>query len=234
MLTSAQGRVIARYSYQPFGGLLKRSGTASTDIQFTGQWHDNDTGLVEMGAREYDPVRARFISPDTIIPEIDTQAANRYLYAYGNPLSWTDPSGHQPCNPCNFSEGAAITVRIEGPPNPIGAMPGGPPQVSAPETNRIAEAVTRHQAFEEVAGAPLSLTGLRLGNITRPRPGGYANPVAADWVGKGIISGVGYLKFAELLEAGHVCAAATSPTHSVTSPPMQSWIWAVIATSLWG
>jgi hypothetical protein len=59
-----------------------------------------------MGARYYDPTRARFMSPDTALPNpAFTQAANRYAYAYGNPLRWTDPTGHQPeCSVCEFEE----------------------------------------------------------------------------------------------------------------------------------
>ena len=50
-----------------------------------------------MGARYYDTSLARFISPDTIIGDVgNTQAMNSYAYAYDSPLSYADPSGHQP------------------------------------------------------------------------------------------------------------------------------------------
>jgi hypothetical protein len=50
-----------------------------------------------MNARYYDPHTAHFISPDTIVPDpLNTQALNRYSYVYNSPLSYTDPTGHQP------------------------------------------------------------------------------------------------------------------------------------------
>jgi RHS repeat-associated protein len=48
-----------------------------------------------MNARLYDPVIARFFSPDNFvqIPEF-TQAYNRYSYCLNNPLKYVDPSGN--------------------------------------------------------------------------------------------------------------------------------------------
>jgi hypothetical protein len=47
-----------------------------------------------MGGRVYDPVLARFLSPDPFVqaPEYG-QNYNRYSYAYNNPLKYTDPDG---------------------------------------------------------------------------------------------------------------------------------------------
>jgi RHS repeat-associated protein len=69
--------------------------TADTDRLYTGQRFDAATGLYYYNARYYDPTLARFISPDTIVPGVgDPQAWNRYAYVLGNPLRYTDPSGH--------------------------------------------------------------------------------------------------------------------------------------------
>ena len=49
-----------------------------------------------MGAREYDPRLGRWLSADTIVPgSANSQSLNRYAYVLGNPLKYTDPSGHQ-------------------------------------------------------------------------------------------------------------------------------------------
>jgi hypothetical protein len=48
-----------------------------------------------MNARYYDPVLGSFISPDTVVPEPgQPEGYNRYAYANGNPLRFSDPSGH--------------------------------------------------------------------------------------------------------------------------------------------
>lgn len=56
---------------------------------------DDEIGLINMNAREYDPVLGRFLTPDTFVqyPQ-NTQGFNRYSYVHNNPLSYTDPSGH--------------------------------------------------------------------------------------------------------------------------------------------
>jgi hypothetical protein len=48
-----------------------------------------------MGAREYDPSLGRWLSADTIVPDLaNSQSLNRFAYVYNNPLKYTDPSGH--------------------------------------------------------------------------------------------------------------------------------------------
>ena len=50
-------------------------------------------------ARYYDPQIGHFISPDTIVPSSGSVLAyNRYMYTYGNPIKYNDPTGH--CPPC--------------------------------------------------------------------------------------------------------------------------------------
>jgi hypothetical protein len=51
--------------------------------------------LLDYGARWYDPALGRFVSADTIVPDpANSQSLNRYSYVLGNPLKYTDPSGH--------------------------------------------------------------------------------------------------------------------------------------------
>jgi RHS repeat-associated protein len=112
MLTTGDGKISARYSYPPFGTGVSHAGSTSTDLQYTGQRHDENSGFVLMGARYYDPAHARFLSPDTIVPNPTfTQAANRYTYVYGNPISWSDPTGHQSecplCEPPDDPQGSS-------------------------------------------------------------------------------------------------------------------------------
>jgi len=58
---------------------------------------------MDYNARFYSPALGRFIQPDTIIPDLtNSQAWNRYSYAYNNPISYTDPSGHFPEEPLSI------------------------------------------------------------------------------------------------------------------------------------
>jgi RHS repeat-associated protein len=64
---------------------------------FTMHEHLDSTGLIHMNGRLYDPLLARFISPDPILADpSDPQDHNRYSYARNNPGSWTDPTGLWP------------------------------------------------------------------------------------------------------------------------------------------
>jgi hypothetical protein len=48
-------------------------------------------------------VYARFIQPDTIVPNPgDPQSLNHYSYAGNNPLRYVDPSGHDPIDSYYF------------------------------------------------------------------------------------------------------------------------------------
>ncbi|MCB9139742.1 MAG: alpha/beta fold hydrolase [Caldilineaceae bacterium] len=93
METSAAGSVLTDQKYYPFGA-QRDAGPVATDHRFTGQKQD-ESGLYYYNARYYDPEIGQFISPDTLVPEPGKVFAyNRYMYAYGNALKYTDPSGH--------------------------------------------------------------------------------------------------------------------------------------------
>jgi hypothetical protein len=54
-------------------------------------------------ARFYHPVLARFIQPDSLIPDpSNPQAFNRYSYVNNSPINYTDPSGH--CAKARYSK----------------------------------------------------------------------------------------------------------------------------------
>ena len=64
------------------------------DRGFTGHEHLDIFNLINMNGRVYDPVIARFLSPDGFIqaPGL-AQNYNGYIYCLNNPLIYTDPSG---------------------------------------------------------------------------------------------------------------------------------------------
>ncbi len=95
--TNTAGHVSADQRYRAYGR-QRDSGPVVTDHRFTGQKYDG-TGLYYYNARYYDPALGAFISPDTIVPRpggsrTNLLAFNRYMYTLGNPLRYTDPSGH--------------------------------------------------------------------------------------------------------------------------------------------
>jgi RHS repeat-associated protein len=77
-----------------YGTTRGSSGTLPTDRTFTGQKQDS-TGLMYLNARYYDSALGQFLSPDTVVPDAGVVLDyNRYMYVRGNPLKYTDPTGH--------------------------------------------------------------------------------------------------------------------------------------------
>lgn len=81
----------------PFGTLRGTTGTwpSAMDKGFVGGTNDN-TGLVHLGAREYDPLIGRFISVDPVIDSDDPQQMQGYAYADNAPITAEDASGQWP------------------------------------------------------------------------------------------------------------------------------------------
>jgi RHS repeat-associated protein len=61
-------------------------------------WLGQSMGLNHMNGRVQDALLGRFLSPDPRIPDpSNAQSYNRYSYVNNNPLSYTDPTGFDPC-----------------------------------------------------------------------------------------------------------------------------------------
>ncbi|WP_426625352.1 toxin TcdB middle/N-terminal domain-containing protein [Leifsonia sp. McL0607] len=94
LATDAVGAVAASVAYGPFGAVLSRSGVAVSRGFATGEAAVDGPGLVLLGARWYAPRLGRFISPDSMIADVDDPLAwNLYAYCRDNPTSFVDPSG---------------------------------------------------------------------------------------------------------------------------------------------
>jgi RHS repeat-associated protein len=81
----------------PYGGARGAATAWVNGKGFVGG--DNDpTGLVNIGARQYDLLLGRFISVDPVMDLADPQQWNGYSYANNTPISQSDPTGLDPCN----------------------------------------------------------------------------------------------------------------------------------------
>ncbi len=94
-LTNDTGDIQIAYRVDPFGTITEQQGSSVNRQVFTGQEHDEQTGLIYFGARFYDPDTGRFLNQDTYLGEPGTPPSlHRYLYAYGNPTVWIDLHGY--------------------------------------------------------------------------------------------------------------------------------------------
>ncbi|RPJ74354.1 MAG: RHS repeat-associated core domain-containing protein, partial [Desulfobacteraceae bacterium] len=90
LMTNGYGRPVERQAFQPFGQAGRDAAARFQDKEW-----EKTTQLYLHGARLYDPVLRIFISADSIVQDpFDPAAYERYLFARGNPLVFTDPSGH--------------------------------------------------------------------------------------------------------------------------------------------
>lgn len=81
----------ATYEYDAFGNLINGSETGETrenSFRYNGQYTDDETGLIYLRNRYYDPSIGRFTQED---PAKD--GANWYVYCGNNPVAFVDPSG---------------------------------------------------------------------------------------------------------------------------------------------
>lgn len=68
------------------------------------------TGLIHLGARDYDPATGRFVSADPLIDLGDPQQMNGYAYANNNPTTMSDPSGLKQADVCGYGYASGTVV----------------------------------------------------------------------------------------------------------------------------
>jgi RHS repeat-associated protein len=104
-VADATGNVLERYSFDPWGRRRNHtdwsfnnvSSTFLFDRGYTGHEMLDAFGLINMNGRVYDPVMARFLSPDNYVQSLkNSQGFNRYSYCLNNPLIYSDPDGNNP------------------------------------------------------------------------------------------------------------------------------------------
>jgi len=133
-LSNDDGRISAHYTYDAFGKVIQRDGSAASQtFLFTSRPVDPALQLYNLRARFYDPTIGRFISRDPVIGDIDDPVTLApYLYARNNPLSYVDHTGEKPqkANPSR-SDKVGNAIKKYGPSvsSGIAFVPKAPPAV---------------------------------------------------------------------------------------------------------
>jgi RHS repeat-associated protein len=87
--------IVAQYAYTPWGELEQDAnfvvgGVRVNGLRWKGLSYDQETGLYYVRARYYDPKTRRFLSEDPLGLE---GGINEYVFASGDPINRSDPSG---------------------------------------------------------------------------------------------------------------------------------------------
>ncbi len=89
LITDSSSNVAATYTYSAFGSTTSHTGSASTFLQFAGEYDDPETGFYYLRTRYYDSTTGQFASVDAVSPS----TREPYAYVNDSPLNGTDPSG---------------------------------------------------------------------------------------------------------------------------------------------
>jgi RHS repeat-associated protein len=99
VVTDDRVKVVERRDYKPYGERFEWTGPESGPREllqtFNSHRYDDATGLYYFGARHYDAELGRFLTADTLIQDpLNPKTLHRYAFAGGNPIRYTDPTGH--------------------------------------------------------------------------------------------------------------------------------------------
>ncbi|MCD8532303.1 MAG: hypothetical protein LRY66_13385, partial [Saccharospirillaceae bacterium] len=155
--------IAARYDYDAWGNEINNTGTSDNPLGYTGHQMDRDIGLIYANARYLDPDTGRFLSFDPFEGYDDKPISlNKYLYAYQNPLVYTDPTGQVPI----LDETGEFLTNTAG--------------------SLIDQAATTDSAFSAIAFGVGAGANIVVGGIVETVNFGL-NIVAADgWLGSGV------------------------------------------------
>ena len=93
---SADGTVLASYTYDAWGNVLTSEGSLATSnpIRYRGYYFDTETSLYYLQSRYYDPAVGRFINADNYATTYKTSTgANMFAYCLNNPANCKDDGG---------------------------------------------------------------------------------------------------------------------------------------------
>jgi RHS repeat-associated protein len=121
-LADATGALSGRRATDAFGATRGLVGAAS-GIGYAGEFTGAEDGKVWLRARSYDPKTGRFDQRDTFAGFASRGASlNRYSYTEGNPMNYSDPSGHQVAELLQAASKAAPLAGPLGAAGPFAAL----------------------------------------------------------------------------------------------------------------
>jgi RHS repeat-associated protein len=91
VVNASTGAVAQQLTYDEYGRITQDTNPGFQPFGYAGGIHDNDTGLVHFGAREYDPQTGTWTSQDPI--GFSGGDTNLYAYVANDPINNIDPTG---------------------------------------------------------------------------------------------------------------------------------------------
>jgi RHS repeat-associated protein len=154
-----------------------RRARRATSAAYGSHHRDDESHLLYMGARYYDPALSRFTQPDSVVPERDDpQSWNRYSYTRNNPVNRVDPTGHFDLGATLAGELAARTGGHRGGAEFFGSVLTGTIPV-AESGQDVTSGLVKHgdEAADALSVAKatggLRVRGLRRGRVPSPERG---------------------------------------------------------------
>ncbi|MCU1602393.1 MAG: sle, partial [Frankiales bacterium] len=92
-LTDSSGQLAAAYHYDGYGVVTATPGAPVNPLLFQSSYLDSDTGLYDMGARNYDPSLGRFTQRDPLERPVGISAVSSYAFVDDRPTVFSDPTG---------------------------------------------------------------------------------------------------------------------------------------------
>jgi RHS repeat-associated protein len=115
--------------FAPFGERYSSGGSPPPNFTFTGMINSTVSDEYDFPTRSLQTSQGRWISPDTsgLADISNPQSFNRYAYANGNPLLFTDPTGEigEPCSPTPDGGGGGCDTSGNMPSLANGECPSG-------------------------------------------------------------------------------------------------------------
>jgi RHS repeat-associated protein len=84
---------VVQQRYSPYGAARNPNTDLKINKDFLNKTRDPDTGLLQLGARYYNPTDGLFLSTDPLAGATGSASLNPYTYANNNPVAFSDPTG---------------------------------------------------------------------------------------------------------------------------------------------